>query len=1155
MKLRNIFTILAAVLSFAFVGCETQEQFLEDVKVSKSYIAIPKEGGEVKIDVDAAADWTIVAWDSEKQVEVEIPEWLSIEPASGPKGKTSVVFSAGETTESNEIMLHLNCGSVYQVLKVVQITEKQELSLSTCAWIHENAKVDVFYRVKATVVAFGNFEKYGAFEVNDGTSEKNVSIYGSNANTVAADLAIGDIVTFEGSWSKYNNFNNDTQIISVEKSLIKVEKVSPVGPLAADGDVFTVTLTNKGENFVISIPEADQAWLSYSEPFVSGTTTVVEFTAAANLATPRSTTITFSITSGGVEYTAVVAMEQDGSIPQRTIAEAVSSEELSKVVGKVIYLNGRGALISDGTDVLYGYTGAAVENVAVGDVVEMLGTVTKYNGGRSMNKPTIKASTANVASYTTPAPVVLDAAKFAEYTASDADFTTPYVSITGVAEVDTYNNIIVKLVDGETTYSVKSYYGLDSFADWAGQTVEVRGYVYNAYADSKQVNLLVTSVKEPLAALPTIAEVRGANKGDAVMTEGTVMAIHQKGYIISDETGLIYVYTNARPNVVVGNNVKLSGTFDNYYGTLQIKNATIESNDNATSVTYPTPIDLSDPAAYEAFATFSAENPTEFSFVKIKGVLSGDNNNIITVGTLTKTAQLDWSVEDYSALNGKTVVVNAFIKGFHSGGYYQLIETSVLEDSADLENPTTKAERNLAFSAATATATLGQEFTAPILSGETDGVAYSSSNTAVATVDAATGAVTLVAAGETTITATAAETETLQAGTVSYTLTVSAATEEPAEFEAGTYWIVESGFVGTPELKSGSYGYMIAEEAWTSSTGISSTAANAFTFEVAEGGYTIKDSKGRYLYAGKKNDGTYYNTFNASATATENHIWTVAKNADGTYKITNKASTFDVHFGASFKTFECVANVTDFPELVKAENAVPAVSLASSLTFEAEGGSQTITLPEGVTATPSCDNTTFTATSSANVVTVSAAATTEAQSGVLTLVLNYNGFAITKAVDLTQKAAPVAGETVVFEETFAKFNGTMGWSGSVANGNNTTADNENWTFVKVYGADGAAKFGTGSALGSAQTPQLNFNGTATLTFKAGAWDGSSENTTLKLSMTGGTLGVATVTLVKGAWKEYEVTITDATPGAQIKFEGQTAKNSRFFLDDVKIVKK
>ena len=101
------------------------------------------------------------------------------------------------------------------------------------------------------------------------------------------------------------------------------------------------------------------------------------------------------------------------------------------------------------------------------------------------------------------------------------------------------------------------------------------------------------------------------------------------------------------------------------------------------------------------------------------------------------------------------------------------------------EEPSEKAARNLAFSSATATATLGEAFTAPTLSGETDGVVYTSSNTAVATVDAATGAVTLVAAGETTITAAAEETETLQAGTASYTLTVSeAAVELPAGISA-----------------------------------------------------------------------------------------------------------------------------------------------------------------------------------------------------------------------------------------------------------------------------------------------------------------------------------------------------------------------------------
>ena len=84
-----------------------------------------------------------------------------------------------------------------------------------------------------------------------------------------------------------------------------------------------------------------------------------------------------------------------------------------------------------------------------------------------------------------------------------------------------------------------------------------------------------------------------------------------------------------------------------------------------------------------------------------------------------------------------------------------------------------KLDRNLAFSAATATATVGEAFTAPTLSGVKDGVTYKSSNTAVATVDTSTGAVTLVAAGETTSTASAEATEVYNAGSVSYTLTVN----------------------------------------------------------------------------------------------------------------------------------------------------------------------------------------------------------------------------------------------------------------------------------------------------------------------------------------------------------------------------------------------
>lgn len=179
--------------------------------------------------------------------------------------------------------------------------------------------------------------------------------------------------------------------------------------------------------------------------------------------------------------------------------------------------------------------------------------------------------------------------------------------------------------------------------------------------------------------LPTIAEVRAAKAGDEVTTEGVVMATHQQGFILSDATGTIYVFTKDVPAVKVGNKIKLTGEFDNYFGTLQIKNSTIDSNDNATTApVYPTPVDLTEQSVYDAYAQYSKENPTDFAYVKIKGVLTG--GRYITVGDSTKQSQLDWSNGDYGALNDKTVVVTAYMKGFHSKGYYQLIETSVVAE-------------------------------------------------------------------------------------------------------------------------------------------------------------------------------------------------------------------------------------------------------------------------------------------------------------------------------------------------------------------------------------------------------------------------------------------------------------------------------------------
>ena len=374
-----------------------------------------------------------------------------------------------------------------------------------------------------------------------------------------------------------------------------------------------------------------------------------------------------------------------------------------------------------------------------------------------------------------------------------------------------------------------------------------------------------------------------------------------------------------------------------------------------------------------------------------------------------------------------------------------------------------------------------------------------------------------------------------------------AAAEKVVVLEDGKYWIVANNKVAKP--LSGNYGYINVEDAWVSASSLASVEENAFTFKAVDGGYTIQDESGKYYYQ----TGTY-NSFNVNASTQSDgsHIWTIEK-VDGTYKITNNVVSKYVQFSTSYGNFGSYSTESgDLPILVKVENAVPAVNVEEALTFEAEGGTQVIELPAGVTATATSDNPAFTVSVQASAVTVTAGATTDAQSGNLTLVFSYNGFSLAKTVALSQKAAPAAGEKVVFEESFAKSTGTMGWDGT--NGNGTFAsDNTGWTVENAYGAGGSAKFGTSSKKGKATTPALSFAGTATLTFKAGAWNNGSEVTTLKLSMTGGTLSVTSVTLKKGEWTEYEVTITGATEGAKITFEANVASKNRFFLDDVKIV--
>ncbi len=145
-----------------------------------------------------------------------------------------------------------------------------------------------------------------------------------------------------------------------------------------------------------------------------------------------------------------------------------------------------------------------------------------------------------------------------------------------------------------------------------------------------------------------------------------------------------------------------------------------------------------------------------------------------------------------------------------------------------------------------------------------------------------------------------------------------------------------------------------------------------------------------------------------------------------------------------------------------------------------------------------------------------------------------------------------------FYESFDSCAGTGGndgkWNGNIATSTVRTDNNANWTFENEGGAKACVKLGYSSSLGKATTPALGINtSTATLSFKAGAWDGNKENTTIKVTANnGGTVEPSTITLKKGEWTDYTCTISGATGETTITFAASKTSNNRFFLDEVMV---
>ena len=124
--------------------------------------------------------------------------------------------------------------------------------------------------------------------------------------------------------------------------------------------------------------------------------------------------------------------------------------------------------------------------------------------------------------------------------------------------------------------------------------------------------------------------------------------------------------------------------------------------------------------------------------------------------------------------------------------------------------------------------------------------------------------------------------------------------EKVTEFAAGEYLIHANGFAATALGETLNYGYLPQFAVAANGNFIQTNAFYAFTFTEVEGGYTIQDTFGRYVYQ----TGTY-NSFNVAAEMPEaGAVWTVAiDETTGEATITNTSVNKYVQYSAQYKSY------------------------------------------------------------------------------------------------------------------------------------------------------------------------------------------------------------------------------------------------------------
>ena len=567
MKLKySIVSLLA--LAATLVSCEKEaDHYLSEMKVSSSYVSLPKTGGDAEITITAEGPWEFSKTfdvptgeknDNGKDITVKkaAPAWLTITPESGVAGEATIKFHAEAPEARREAVLVISCMGKTQNINIVQdaeAAEKPQLPITPIATVM--AEGEGTWRVRGTVTKVVN-DQYGNFYmIDDSYNGPDFQIYGTKnekgqypkeaaGGWASFGIEAGDIVTVEGPYSLYKTTHElvDVSVIAIEKSLIKVEAVdygmdgeTARTSIPAEGGEISLKVTAKVSPLIVT---TDVDWLKVTD--IKNGDYVL--TASANDYTAvRKATVTLK----GEGAMATVDVAQDG-IPATgaTVTEIIAMADNSEVETlecTTIAKTGKGVVVWDGTTACYVY-GDKAADVKVGDNVKVFGIKKTYNGvpeielGKDNEAHLVKVlSSGN----SFEAPAAKDVTAEAEtYTASKAE----YIKLTGTLKISgSYYNIAFDGIDTAVKQgSVVAPTDDLGVKDLNGKKITVTGWFNGLSSGGKFLNVIATKVVEfvdnpkgsvtnPYTPSEIAAEILGGNiPEEDVYIKGIVSAVQSE---------------------------------------------------------------------------------------------------------------------------------------------------------------------------------------------------------------------------------------------------------------------------------------------------------------------------------------------------------------------------------------------------------------------------------------------------------------------------------------------------------------------------------------------------------------------------------------------------------------------------------------------------